>query len=54
MRKVVVVLAVLIGMAAIASCSETWSGIKEDTRDNTQAVGQGVQDLGKKIEKQAQ
>lgn len=47
-------LALFLTMMAIAACSDTWSGVKEDTRENTQAVGQGVQDLGKKIEKQAQ
>lgn len=54
MRKVTVALAMLIAIGTMVACSDTWSGVKEDTRENTQAVGQGVQDLGKKIEKQAQ
>jgi Entericidin EcnA/B family. len=54
MKRMSAALTVLALVSVIAACSETWSGVKEDTRENTRAVGQGVQDVGKKIEKQAE
>lgn len=54
MKRIFAALVLVTSMWAIAACSGTWSGVKEDTRDNTRAVGQGVQDVGKKIEKQAE
>ncbi len=46
--------AMLMALALLGACSSTWGGVKEDTRDNVKAVGQGVQKAGEKIEKQAE
>lgn len=54
MRKVIWLPAIAIAALTVVGCSETWEGAKEDTRGNVEAVGEGVQDVGKKIEKQAQ
>ncbi len=50
---------VLVALAAVlifgvAACGQTWQGVKQDTRENTQAVGRGVERAGEKIQQQAQ
>jgi predicted small secreted protein len=49
------VLAVLAGLSlGVAACSNTWAGLKEDTRENTAAVGRGMEHTGEKVQQQAQ
>ena len=33
----------------LASCSNTWEGIKEDSKDAGQAIGEAAETAGKKI-----
>lgn len=33
----------------LASCSNTWEGIKEDSREVGQAIGDAAETVGKKI-----
>jgi predicted small secreted protein len=47
-------MAVAMLVFGLAACGDTWRGVKEDTRENTQAVGQGVERTGEKIQQQAQ
>lgn len=54
MRTFAGLLAIAVTVSMIGACSSTWQGVKEDTRENTRAVGQGVQEVGKKIEKQTE
>ena len=35
---------------ATTACSETWSGVKHDTKDNVESVGKGVEKDGEKIQ----
>ncbi|QNT68131.1 hypothetical protein [Defluviicoccus vanus] len=54
MRTFTGLLAIAATVLMIGACTSTWQGVKQDTRENTRAVGQGVQDVGKKIEKQTE
>ena len=47
----VAIMGVTLGLSA---CGDTWSGIKEDTSDNTAAVGRGVEKTGEKVQDAAQ
>lgn len=35
---------------ATTACSETWRGVKHDTKDNVETVGKGVEKAGEKIQ----
>lgn len=37
-------------LTGLAACGDTWSGVKQDTRDNVNTVGQGVEKAGEKIQ----
>jgi hypothetical protein len=50
--KLVAVVAILV--FGVVACGETWRGVKQDTRENTQAVGRGIERAGEKIQQQAQ
>jgi len=48
-------LAALLGLSmGLAACGDTWQGAKEDTKDNTAAVGRGMEHAGEKVQDQAQ
>ena len=50
-------LAVVAGLLlafGVASCSQTWEGVKEDTKENVKATGEGIEKAGKNIQKQVQ
>ena len=51
--RLAVVAGLLLAFGA-ASCSETWEGVKEDTKENVKTTGEGIQKAGENIEKQAQ
>jgi predicted small secreted protein len=34
----------------LAACSNTWYGVKEDSREITQSVGKGLEKAGEKIQ----
>jgi predicted small secreted protein len=38
----------------VAACSDTWEGMKEDTRENVQTTGEGIEKAGENIKKQTQ
>jgi predicted small secreted protein len=45
-------LALLLGLSVgLAACGSTWEGAKEDTKENVEAVGEGVETGGEKIQK---
>lgn len=46
-------LAVALGLG-LAACGDTWRGLKKDTRDNTAAVGRGVERGGERIQDAAE
>ena len=55
MRLRIVERAVCAGIAlgivlAATACSETWRGVKHDTKDNVESVGKGVEKAGEKIQ----
>jgi predicted small secreted protein len=55
MRLRIVELTVCAGIAlgivlATSACSETWRGAKQDTKDNVESVGKGVEKAGEKIQ----
>lgn len=37
----------------LAACGDTWRGVKEDTRDNVRATGEGMEDAGEAVKRQA-
>ena len=55
MRPRIVERSVCAGIAlgvvlATTACSETWRGVKRDTKDNVESVGKGVEKAGEKIQ----
>ena len=34
----------------LSACGDTWSGVKQDTKDNTAAVGRGMENAGEKVQ----
>jgi predicted small secreted protein len=38
----------------LAACSDTWQGLKKDTGQNMEAVGQSVDKAGEKVKDSAQ
>lgn len=44
-------LVLVTGMTlGLSACGDTWSGFKEDTKENTAAVGRGVEHTGEKVQ----
>ena len=51
----VLALLVLVGTSlALTACGDTWNGMKQDTSDNTAAVGRGMEKAGEKVQDTAQ
>lgn len=46
-------LALTLGLA-LAACGDTWRGMKKDTGENMEAVGESVDKAGEKVEESAQ
>ena len=46
-RLILVAAVVALGLAA---CSGTWQGVKQDTRDNVNTVGRGVERVGERMQ----
>jgi predicted small secreted protein len=46
-------LAVAIALS-LGACGDSWRGLKQDTKDNTAAVGRGVERGGEKIQEAAE
>ena len=46
-------LALMLGLS-VAACGDTWRGLKQDTGDNMEAVGESVDKAGEKVEESAQ
>jgi predicted small secreted protein len=38
------------GIATLAACGDTWQGLKQDTKENTAAVGRTVERGGERIQ----
>ena len=38
----------------LSACGDTWSGVKQDTKENTAAVGRGMENAGEKVQKTVQ
>lgn len=52
--KLPVVLALSLLALGSAACSETWEGAKEDTKENVEQTGKGLEKAGDNIQKQVQ
>jgi hypothetical protein len=48
-----VLVACLLALGS-GACSRTWEGVKEDTGENLQTIGQSLDKAGRDIEKQTQ
>lgn len=48
------VLAAPLLAVGVGACSETWKGVKEDTKENVHTTGQGVEKAGENIKKQTE
>jgi predicted small secreted protein len=48
-----VTLALLFSLG-LAACGDTWRGMKQDTGDNMEAVGETLDKSGEKVEESAQ
>jgi predicted small secreted protein len=38
----------------VAACGDTWTGMKQDTKDNVEATGEAMEETGEKIEESVQ
>jgi predicted small secreted protein len=45
-------LVVVLGLG-LAACGDTWQGMKKDTGQNMEAVGEGIDKTGEKVEDSA-
>ena len=45
---------VLVFGLGLAACGDTWRGLKKDTGENIEAVGEGLDRTGEKVEEDAQ
>lgn len=43
----------LVAPLTLAGCGDTWKGLKKDTKENVEAVGEGLEKAGEKIRKSA-
>jgi predicted small secreted protein len=50
MSKIKLALVASVALFGLAACGDTWRGVKQDTRENVDAVGQGVEKAGEKIQ----
>ena len=48
-KSLFAVIALALGLA-LGACSNTWSGVKQDTKKAGQATGQAIEKTGQKIE----
>jgi predicted small secreted protein len=46
-------LALMLGLS-VAACGDTWRGMKKDTGQNMEAVGETVDKAGEKVEESAE
>lgn len=46
-------IALVLGLN-LAACGDTWRGMKKDTGENMEAVGESVDKAGEKVEESAQ
>jgi predicted small secreted protein len=46
-------LAFMLGLS-VAACGDTWRGMKKDTGQNMEAVGESVDKAGEKVEESAE
>jgi predicted small secreted protein len=46
-------LALMLGLS-LSACGDTWQGVKKDTGQNMEAVGETVDKAGEKVEESAQ
>ncbi|MFO1153526.1 MAG: hypothetical protein U1E42_07645 [Rhodospirillales bacterium] len=50
MRKIRLMLLAMVAAFGLAACAETWQGVKQDTRDNVNTVGRGVERVGERMQ----
>ena len=51
-RRLAATLMLAVGLStALAACGDTWKGLKEDTKENTAAVGRGIEKGGEKVQR---
>jgi predicted small secreted protein len=53
MWRLALVAPVLVAFS-VAACGDTWRGAKEDTKENVQTTGQGIEKAGENIQKRTQ
>jgi predicted small secreted protein len=54
-RTPLAALALAVALAlSLGACGDTWQGLKRDTKENTAAVGRGVERGGEKIQDAAE
>jgi hypothetical protein len=49
LSRTIGVFAAAVFAIALAGCGDTWSGLKKDTGDNMEAVGESMEKTGKEI-----
>lgn len=56
LRRTPLVALALAGAVALSlgACGDTWRGLKQDTKENTAAVGRGIERGGQKVQDAAE
>ena len=50
LRNIVAAFFCLALVGGLASCGDTWEGVKKDTSDVTKATGEVIEDAGKDVQ----
>ena len=54
MNRNTLVAALLASLVAVSGCSNTWYGVKQDTKEAAQATGRVIEKTGEKIQEKTQ
>ncbi|MGF1477049.1 MAG: entericidin EcnAB [Geminicoccaceae bacterium] len=49
-----ITLLIVIAAFGLAACGNTWEGLKDDTRENTNATGEVIEDAGEAIQEETE
>lgn len=50
MKKLLACISVLAVVLSVTACSNTWHGVKQDTKNAGKATGRGIERAGEKLQ----
>jgi predicted small secreted protein len=54
MKTVACTFAVVLSLSFLVGCGNTWTGVKQDTKEAAQATGRVIEKAGEKIQEKTQ